>query len=85
MRPDLIRLLVDTRRKELITHADQDGGVGTYNTMDRVGLSMPLDVPTKVEGLNGVSKKQIPVQTQGPPKKEGLSNGFGALKGMTST
>ena len=45
MRADLIRLLVDTRRKELITHADTDGGIGSYSTLDRVGLSMPLSEP----------------------------------------
>ena len=44
MRPDLIRLLVDTRRKELVTHSDQDGSIGRYSTQDRVGLSTPLDV-----------------------------------------
>ena len=42
MRPDLMRLLVDTRRKELITHADVDGNIGTYSTMERVGLATPL-------------------------------------------
>lgn len=45
MRPDLIRLLVDTRRKELITHADTNGDVGSYSTLDRVGLSAPLTEP----------------------------------------
>lgn len=59
MRPDLIRLLVDTRRKELITEADQDGGIGTYNTQDRVGLNRPLDAP-KVDGPSGVSKQVLP-------------------------
>ena len=59
MRPDLIRLLVDTRRKELITEADQDGGIGTYSTQDRVGLSKPLDAP-KPEGPSGVSKQVLP-------------------------
>lgn len=59
MRPDLIRLLVDTRRKELITEADQDGGIGTYNTQDRVGLNRPLDAP-KIDGPSGVSKQVLP-------------------------
>ncbi|KAF7911522.1 uncharacterized protein EAE98_011992 [Botrytis deweyae] len=59
MRPDLIRLLVDTRRKELITEADQDGRIGTYNTQDRVGLNRPLDAP-KVDGPSGVSKQVLP-------------------------
>jgi hypothetical protein len=45
MRPDLIRLLVDTRRKEPITHCDEGGNVEKYSTQDRVGLSMPLDLP----------------------------------------
>ncbi|KAK0642270.1 Cyanide hydratase [Lasiodiplodia hormozganensis] len=45
MRPDLIRLLVDTRRKELITRADPDGGVATYSTRERLGLHLPLDPP----------------------------------------
>jgi cyanide hydratase len=43
MRPDLIRLLVDTRRKELITEADPQGGISTYSTRDRLGLNTPLD------------------------------------------
>lgn len=46
MRPDLIRLLVDTRRKEPITHCDEGGNVEKYSTQDRVGLSKPLDTPT---------------------------------------
>ena len=45
MRPDLMRLLVDTRRKELITHADHEGGIASYSTLDRVGLSAPLTEP----------------------------------------
>ncbi|KAL9617703.1 MAG: hypothetical protein Q9160_007536 [Pyrenula sp. 1 TL-2023] len=57
MRPDLIRLLVDTRRKEPITHVGEEGtanggnsgGIASYSTLDRVGLSKPLaeDVGTK--------------------------------------
>jgi cyanide hydratase len=43
MRPDLIRLLVDTRRKELITEADANGGITTYSTRERLGLNIPLD------------------------------------------
>jgi len=42
MRPDLIRLLVDTRRKELITQADPNGGIATYSTRERLGLNTPL-------------------------------------------
>ncbi|CVK87050.1 cyanide hydratase [Fusarium proliferatum] len=43
MRPDLIRLLVDTRRKELITEADANGSIATYTTRQRLGLDKPLD------------------------------------------
>jgi cyanide hydratase len=43
MRPDLIRLLVDTRRKELVTESDPQGGITTYSTRDRLGLNVPLD------------------------------------------
>jgi cyanide hydratase len=43
MRPDLIRLLVDTRRKELVTEADPQGGIATYSTRERLGLNVPLD------------------------------------------
>lgn len=46
MRPDLIRLLVDTNRKDLVVHEDRlNGGVVYTRTMDRVGLSKPLDTP----------------------------------------
>ncbi|KAK3308400.1 cyanide hydratase [Chaetomium strumarium] len=43
MRPDLIRLLVDTRRKELVTEVDPNGGIATYSTRERLGLNTPLD------------------------------------------
>jgi cyanide hydratase len=49
MRPDLIRLLVDTRRKELITEADSNGGIATYSTRTRLGLDKPLDGEKKPE------------------------------------
>ena len=42
MRPDLIRLLVDTRRKELVTEADPQGGIATYSARERLGLNVPL-------------------------------------------
>ena len=42
MRPDLIRLLVDTRRKELVTEADPQGGIAIYSTRERLGLNVPL-------------------------------------------
>ncbi|KAM3080834.1 hypothetical protein ACMFMG_004789 [Clarireedia jacksonii] len=56
MRPDLIRLLVDTRRKELITEVDQNGGIATYSTLDRVGLSKPL-AAKNTEALKNLSKE----------------------------
>lgn len=43
MRPDLIRLLVDTRRKELVTEADPQGGISNYSTRERLGLNVLLD------------------------------------------
>lgn len=44
MRPDLIRLLVDTKRKDLIVQEDREnGGVVYTQTIDRVGLSVPLE------------------------------------------
>lgn len=43
MRPDLIRLLVDTRRKELVTEADPHGGIASYSTRKRLGLDKALD------------------------------------------
>jgi cyanide hydratase len=43
MRPDLIRLLVDTRRKELITEADPNGSIAHYTTRQRLGLDKPLE------------------------------------------
>ena len=43
MRPDLIRLLVDTDRKDLVVREDkQNGGIKNIRTIDRVGLSVPL-------------------------------------------
>lgn len=47
MRPDLIRLLVDTKRKDLVVEEDRgNGGVVYTRTIDRVGLSTPLLGPT---------------------------------------
>ena len=44
MRPDLIRLLGDTNRKDLVVHEDREnGGVAYSRTIDRVGLSVPLE------------------------------------------
>ena len=43
MRPDLIRLLVDGNRKDLVVSEDREkGGVKYTRTVDRVGLSKPL-------------------------------------------
>jgi cyanide hydratase len=48
MRPDLIRLLVDTNRKDLVVEEDRaNGGVKYTRTVDRVGLSKPLDLSTE--------------------------------------
>lgn len=76
MRSDLIRLLVDTRRKEPITHADQDGSLGTYNTRDRVGLSQPLAVSQ--EAVNGVSRKVPPVKSV-PEKQNGFQTSLNSI------
>lgn len=54
MRPDLIRLLVDTRRKELITEADPNGGIAAYSTRERLGLNAPLE-DAKKRGPVGVA------------------------------
>lgn len=44
MRPDLIRLLVDKNRKDLVVREDREnGGVAYTKTIDRVGLSTPLE------------------------------------------
>lgn len=42
MRPDLIRLLVDDRRKNLIVTESENGGVHCPSTLERVGLAKPL-------------------------------------------
>jgi len=55
MRPDLIRLLVDTRRKELVTEADPDGGIATYSTRERLGLNTSLDVTKEEKGKSGIA------------------------------
>ena len=48
MRPDLIRLLVDTKRKNLVVEEDREnGGVVYTRTIDRVGLSTPLDTTSE--------------------------------------
>ena len=46
MRPDLIRLLVDGNRKDLVVSEDRiNGGIKYTSTMDRVGLTKPLEAP----------------------------------------
>lgn len=59
MRPDLIRLLVDTRRKELVTEADPDGTIATYSTRERLDLHLPLEPPNprnEKTGMVGATK-----------------------------
>ncbi|KAL3465920.1 carbon-nitrogen hydrolase [Aspergillus heterothallicus] len=44
MRPELVRLLVDKQRKDLVVQVDhENGGVKHATTLERVGLSKPLD------------------------------------------
>ncbi|KAJ1326173.1 cyanide hydratase [Microdochium nivale] len=45
MRPDLIRLLVDTKRKELVTEVGggNNDGIQSYSTMARLGLDRHLE------------------------------------------
>lgn len=63
MRPDLIRLLVDTRRKELVTEAEGQNGIVSYSTAHRLGLDRPLDsVPerdAKKVGGNEAALKSV--------------------------
>ena len=59
MRPDLIRLLVDTRRKELVTETDGDHGVREYSTRERLGLNSPLDPPKQEKVPSFVSKSSL--------------------------
>ncbi|KAK7739735.1 hypothetical protein SLS53_005705 [Cytospora paraplurivora] len=65
MRPDLIRLLVDTRRKELVTEADPNGGIATYSTRTRLGLDKPLDPRTEPREPVGVAGQGNPKTTAG--------------------
>ncbi|GKT94663.1 cyanide hydratase [Colletotrichum tofieldiae] len=57
MRPDLIRLLVDTRRKELVTEADPEGGIASYSTYHRLGLDRPLDSKPELHEHDATSKR----------------------------
>ena len=53
MRPDFIRLLVDTNRKDLVVREDRvNGGVEYTRTVDRVGLSTPLEIANTVDSEN---------------------------------
>ena len=69
MRPDLIRLLVDTRRKEPITHADTNGDIGSYSTLDRVGLSTPLTEPKPdARPMKKMVPHTVPMEAKNPEK-----------------
>lgn len=63
MRPDLIRLLVDTRRKELITEADPSGGIATYSTRQRLGLDKPLDAKPERDVRKAATGKEELLET----------------------
>lgn len=67
MRPDLIRLLVDTRRKELVTEADPDGGIATYTTAHRLGLDKPLDPKPEREGQGVAGRREPAAKTSKVP------------------
>lgn len=56
MRPDLIRLLVDTRRKELVTEADPQGGIPSYSTRQRLGLDVLLDKDVHKQKKGGAAE-----------------------------
>lgn len=84
MRSDLIRLLVDTRRKELITHADSNGGVASYSTFDRVGLSTPLSEPKRdVRPMKKVAPHSAPMgaSSAGAGDAGGIDGANGAPNG----
>lgn len=66
MRPDLIRLLVDTRRKELVTEADPQGGISTYSTRERLGLNVPLDAEEGKQKTSAVGAAGLKVDASKP-------------------
>lgn len=69
MRPDLVRLLVDTRRKELVTEADPDGGIATYSTAHRLGLDRPLEAKRSDREYQGVAgRSQVTPGTSKAPE-----------------
>ncbi|KAK8017882.1 cyanide hydratase [Apiospora rasikravindrae] len=67
MRPDLIRLLVDTRRKELVTEVDpaKGAGIATYSTRHRLGLDKPLDPKPERDARKGAVGKEEVVEESG--------------------
>uniref|UniRef100_L2FZ03 Cyanide hydratase n=1 Tax=Colletotrichum fructicola (strain Nara gc5) TaxID=1213859 RepID=L2FZ03_COLFN len=69
MRPDLIRLLVDTRRKELVTEADPEGGIASYSTYHRLGLDRPLDSKPELHEHDSVNKRVSKEPSVKPAKK----------------
>lgn len=66
MRPDLIRLLVDTRRKELITEADPQGSITTYSTRERLGLNVPLDAEEGKQKTSAVGAAGLKIDASKP-------------------
>ncbi|KAI9731488.1 MAG: hypothetical protein M1834_004608 [Cirrosporium novae-zelandiae] len=68
MRPDLVRLLVDTDRKDLVTRQDKiGGGLQKIRTVDRVGLSIPL---SELEASQTKKKEEAPLAASAAPVKE---------------
>jgi cyanide hydratase len=59
MRPDLLRLVVDTDRKSLVSKVDGSGKYIVEKTIDRVGLSTPFkDLPIAQKFENNSSSAQ---------------------------
>jgi cyanide hydratase len=55
MRPDILRLVVDTDRKSLVSKVDGSGKYIVEKTIDRVGLSTPfkdLPIAQKVDSIS---------------------------------
>jgi len=53
MRPDLLRLVVDTDRKDLLNEVNGSGKHEVIKTVDRVGLSKPFEELPIANGQNG--------------------------------
>ncbi|KAK7756576.1 hypothetical protein SLS62_001413 [Diatrype stigma] len=68
MRPDLIRLLVDTRRKELVTEVSPEGGIASYSTFQRLGLDRPLDQSSDFRG-KGSGKGSVDAESDSIAKE----------------